>query len=185
MTLAPNRVRLLALALIALVAAAALGAGTGRATAAPKAAKPKAQAGQTITDLVVASTKGNPAEFKTLLMLVKKAGLAKTLAGPGPFTVFAPTDKAFAKVPKSTLNKLLKNRKLLRSVLLYHVVSGKVMAADVVKLTKATTVNGKDIAIKVRNGSVYLNGKTRVIKTDIEASNGIVHVINKVLLPPA
>ena len=123
--------------------------------------------------------------FSTLVSLVKKAGLAKTLSS-GEFTVFAPTNAAFKKVPKATLDKLAKDKKLLKSVLTYHAVAGTVKAADVVKLNgkSVKTVNGKKLKIKVSGGNVFLNGSTKVTKTDIEASNGVIHVINKVLIPP-
>ncbi|WP_411276946.1 fasciclin domain-containing protein [Gaiella sp.] len=126
-------------------------------------------------------------QFKTLASLLTSAGLVKTLQGKGPFTVFAPTDAAFAKVPKATLAKLGKNKALLKSVLLYHVVKGNVPASKVVTLDgkSVKTVNGAAVKISVRGGKVYLNGSTLVTKTDIKASNGTIHVINKVLLPPA
>lgn len=123
-------------------------------------------------------------QFKTLTSLVQQAGLAGTLSGKGRYTVFAPTDAAFAKVPKSTLKALAKDKAKLRSVLLYHVVKGNVTAARVVKLTSATTLAGPKINIQVRGGSLFLNGSTKVVKTDVLASNGTIHVINKVLLPP-
>ncbi len=127
-------------------------------------------------------------QFKTLTSLVKSAGLAGALSKKGAnLTVFAPTDAAFAKVPKATLNKLAKDKKALQAVLLYHVVKGKVPASKVVTLNgkSATTLNGAPVKIAVRGGSVFLNGSTKVIATDVKASNGIIHVINKVLLPPA
>jgi uncharacterized surface protein with fasciclin (FAS1) repeats len=124
-------------------------------------------------------------QFKTLASLLTSAGLVTTLQSKGPFTVFAPTDAAFAKVPKATLAKLGKDKALLKSVLLYHVVKGNVPAGKVVTLKSAGTVNGKPVAITVKGGKVYLNGSTLVTKTDIKASNGTIHVINKVLLPPA
>ena len=124
-------------------------------------------------------------QFKTLASLLTSAGLVTTLQSKGPFTVFAPTDAAFAKVPKATLAKLGKDKALLKSVLLYHVVKGNVPASKVVTLNKAGTVNGKPVSITVKGGKVYLNGSTLVTKTDIKASNGTIHVINKVLLPPA
>jgi uncharacterized surface protein with fasciclin (FAS1) repeats len=147
---------------------------------APATAKPTAN-----PDIV--GTAVGAGQFKTLASLLTSAGLVKTLQGKGPFTVFAPTDAAFAKVPKATLNKLAKDKKLLQSVLTYHVVAGKVPAKTVVTLSgkSAKTVNGAPVKIAVRNGKVYLNGSTQVTKTDIKASNGIIHVINKVLLPPA
>ena len=113
------------------------------------------------------------------------AGLVDTLKGAGPFTVFAPTDEVFAKFPAGTIDTLLKpeNKQKLTYILLYHVVSGKVMAADVVKLTSAQTVLGKDVTITVKDGKVFLNDTVQVIITDIEASNGVIHVIDAVLLP--
>jgi uncharacterized surface protein with fasciclin (FAS1) repeats len=123
--------------------------------------------------------------FSTLVTAIKAAGLVKTLESKGPFTVFAPTNAAFAAVPKATLAKLLepKNKAALIKVLTYHVVAGKVTAAQVVKLHSAKTVEGQKITIKVKHGSVFLNGTTKVVKTNIRASNGIIHVINKVLIP--
>ncbi|HRJ27006.1 MAG TPA: fasciclin domain-containing protein [Fimbriimonadaceae bacterium] len=121
--------------------------------------------------------------FKTLASLLTSAGLVDTLKGKGPFTVFAPTDAAFAKVPKATLEALGKDKKALTKVLTYHVVSGNVMAKDVVKLKKAKTVQGQDVTIRVHNGKVRLNGNVNVVKTDIVATNGVIHVIDGVLLP--
>jgi uncharacterized surface protein with fasciclin (FAS1) repeats len=122
-------------------------------------------------------------DFKTLVKLVKAAGLAKTLSGNTKYTVFAPTDAAFAKVPKKTLKALGANKAALKQVLLYHVVKGSVAARKVVKLKSAKTVEGSRVRIKVRKGNVYLNGKTKVTTADVRASNGIIHVINKVLIP--
>ena len=133
----------------------------------------------TITDLVVAGD-----QFDTLETAVTTAGLAATLAGPGPFTVFAPTDDAFAKLPAGTLDALLADPTKLGDILKYHVVAGKIDAAQVVTLTKATTLEGKDIAIEVKDGGVVLNGSVKVTTTDIQADNGIIHVIDAVLLPP-
>jgi len=123
--------------------------------------------------------------FKTLAAALTAAGLIDTLKGAGPFTVFAPTDEAFAKLPAGTIDELLKpeNKQKLTDMLLYHVVSGKVMAADVVKLTSAPTVLGKDVTITVKDGQVFLNDTVQVIITDIETSNGVIHVIDAVLLP--
>ena len=121
--------------------------------------------------------------FKTLVAAVKAAGLVDTLKGKGPFTVFAPTDEAFAKLPAGTVEKLLKpeNKKMLTDILTYHVVSGKVMAADV-KTMEAKTVQGSSAAIKVADGKVTID-KANVVKTDIEASNGVIHVIDAVIMP--
>jgi uncharacterized surface protein with fasciclin (FAS1) repeats len=123
-------------------------------------------------------------QFKTLTKLVKSAGLARTLSGRTKYTVFAPTDAAFAKVPKSTLTALAKNRAQLRRVLLYHVVPGVVTARQATKLRSARTAEGARIRIRVRNGRVFVN-RARVIKADVKASNGVIHVINRVLLPPS
>lgn len=122
--------------------------------------------------------------FKTLTKLVTKAGLAGTLSQPGPYTVFAPTDAAFRKLPKSTLKSLAKNKAKLRAVLLYHVVAGKVPSSEVVTMKSVKTVNGKSVRIRTSNGSVYVN-TARVTKPDVNASNGVIHVINRVLIPPA
>jgi uncharacterized surface protein with fasciclin (FAS1) repeats len=121
-------------------------------------------------------------DFNTLVTAVKAAGLVETLKGEGPFTVFAPTDAAFAKVPTDTLNALLADKAALANVLTYHVVAGKVMAADVVKLTSAETVQGQAVSIEVKDGKVYVDG-AQVVTTDIKASNGVVHVIDAVILP--
>ncbi len=135
----------------------------------------------TIVDVAVADGR-----FTTLVAAVEAAGLVETLSGEGPFTVFAPTDDAFAALPAGTLDSLLlpENKQQLTDILTYHVVSGKVMAADVVTLTSAPTVLGKDITITVKDGKVYLNDTVQVIITDVEASNGVIHVIDAVLLPP-
>lgn len=120
--------------------------------------------------------------FNTLVAAVKAAGLAETLSGPGPFTVFAPTDEAFAQIPEADLNALLADKEALTAVLTYHVVSGAVRSADVVKLSSAETVNGQSVRIKTMDGKVMIDGAT-VVSADIEASNGIIHVIDKVILP--
>ena len=122
--------------------------------------------------------------FKTLVAAVKAADLVDTLKGKGPFTVFAPTDEAFAKLPAGTLESLLKpeNKKKLIAVLTYHVVPGKVMAKDVVKLTEAKTVQGSSVKIAVKEGKVRVDN-ANVVKTDIETSNGVIHVIDAVILP--
>jgi uncharacterized surface protein with fasciclin (FAS1) repeats len=121
-------------------------------------------------------------QFKTLTKLVKQAGLAGALQAKGPFTVFAPTDAAFAKVPKATLAALAKDKAKLRAVLLYHVAKGKLTAAKVVKLHSVKTLNGQSLKVRVTHGTVTIGG-ARVITADIGASNGVIHVINKVLIP--
>ncbi len=123
-------------------------------------------------------------KFSTLVAAVKAAGLVETLKGEGPFTVFAPTDEAFAKLPKGTVESLLKpeNKDKLIAILTYHVVPGKVMAKDVVKLSEAKTVQGTAVKIAVKGGKVSIDG-ANVVKTDIETSNGVIHVIDAVILP--
>jgi len=125
-------------------------------------------------------------DFTTLVAAVKAAGLVETLKGKGPFTVFAPTNAAFDKLPKGTVESLLKpeNKGKLVAILTYHVVGAKVMAADAIKLDKATTVNGADFTIGLKDGKVMLNGKSEVVKTDLVGSNGVIHVIDTVLMPP-
>jgi uncharacterized surface protein with fasciclin (FAS1) repeats len=124
--------------------------------------------------------------FATLVAAVQAAELVDTLKGEGPFTVFAPTDDAFAALPAGTLDSLLlpENKQQLTDILLYHVVSGNVMAADVVGLTSAPTVLGQDVTVTIRDGKVFLNDNVQVIITDIETSNGVIHVLDAVLLPP-
>lgn len=124
-------------------------------------------------------------DFTTLVKALKAAELVETLQGDGPFTVFAPTDEAFKALPSGALDNLLQpeNKDKLKTVLLHHVVSGKVMAADVVKLDEAETVAGQSIDIKTEGDTVMLNGTIKVIKTDIPADNGVIHVIDGVLLP--
>jgi len=124
--------------------------------------------------------------FRTLVAAVQAAGLVDVLKGDGPFTVFAPTDEAFAALPEGTVENLLKpeNRDQLVAILTYHVVPGRVAAADVVKLNEAKTVQGQSVAIQVTDGTVMVDEAT-VVTTDIEASNGIIHVIDRVILPAA
>ena len=120
--------------------------------------------------------------FNTLVKAVKAADLVETLSGEGPFTVFAPTDDAFAKIPAETLEALVNNKDKLTAVLTYHVVPAKVMASDVVKMKSAKTVNGNELTISVNEGTVKVDN-AKVIKTDIVCSNGIIHVIDTVVLP--
>ena len=152
----------------AAVAALALAAGSN----------PQAQ-GKDIVDTAVAA-----GSFKTLAAALQAAGLIETLKGKGPFTVFAPTDEAFAKLPAGTVESLLKpeNKARLTAILTYHVVSGKVMAADVVKLKEAKTVQGESAKVMVMGGKVMVDN-ANIVKTDIAASNGVIHVIDSVLMP--
>ena len=134
---------------------------------------------QTVVDIAV----GNP-DFSTLVAALKAAGLVDTLSGAGPFTVFAPSNAAFAKLPAGTLDNLLKpeNKAQLTAILTYHVVAGKVLAADVVKLSSAKTVQGGEVAISV-NGSAVKVDAANVVSTDIVGSNGVIHVIDSVIMP--
>jgi uncharacterized surface protein with fasciclin (FAS1) repeats len=166
-----NRIR----TTIVLLVVAALSAAPG-AFASPSTAS-RSEGEQNIVQTALAA--GN---FTTLASLLTKAGLVDTLSTGGPFTVFAPTDAAFAKVPKATLDSLAANPAQLKSVLLYHVVSGRVTGADVVKLDSAKTLEGSSLAIKVQNGSVYVDW-AKVTTPDVAASNGVIHVIDSVLLP--
>ena len=151
------------------------------ATEAPTTEAPttEAPAAMDIVDTAVAA-----GDFTTLVAAVEAAGLVDTLKGEGPFTVFAPTDAAFAALPEGTVEALLEDIPALTEILLYHVVAGRVPAADVVGLTKATTVQGSDVAVTVNGASVMLN-TSNVTVTDIETSNGIIHVIDAVLIPGA
>jgi uncharacterized surface protein with fasciclin (FAS1) repeats len=144
------------------------------------AAPARAQQTKDIVDTAVAA-----GSFTTLAKALTAADLVGTLRGPGPFTVFAPTDEAFAKLPAGTLDSLLKpeNKATLQRVLTYHVVPGKVPAADVMKVSSAKAVSGDSLPIAV-SGSTVMVDKARVVKTDIAASNGVIHVIDTVLLPP-
>jgi len=156
------------LAVVFGVAVATAGASTSTAT--------RSQTGNIVQTAAAAG------QFKTLTALLTKAGLVSTLEGKGPYTVFAPTDAAFAKVPKATLAALGNDKAKLRAVLLYHVVKGKVTAAQAMKLHSATTLEGKSVSIRVSGGKVIVGGAT-VVKADVAASNGVIHVINKVLIP--
>jgi uncharacterized surface protein with fasciclin (FAS1) repeats len=159
--------RYIAVAAIAVVSVAAM---------APSAGALSQREGDIVT------TAAGAGQFKTLLMLAKHAGLVGALEGKGPLTVFAPTDAAFAKVPKATLAALAHNRKELRAVLLYHVLKGRITAAKLVKRHWVKTLNGQSLRVRVKNGVVTVGG-VRVIKTNVAASNGVIHVINGVLIP--
>lgn len=132
----------------------------------------------------IVETAVSAGSFKTLTAALEAAGLVETLKGKGPFTVFAPTDEAFAKLPEGTVKSLLKpeNKQNLTAILTYHVVAGNVKAADVIKLSSAKTLNGQSVIIKVVGGKVLINGAT-VVKADIAATNGTIHVIDTVLMP--
>ena len=148
---------------------------------APTAAMADDAAQKDIVDTAVAN-----GQFKTLAAALNAAGLVNTLKGPGPFTVFAPTDDAFAKLPPGTLDDLLKpeNKGKLTAILTYHVVPGAVTSRQVTNLKEAKTVNGSMLQVSTRDGKVMINNAD-VVKPDIETSNGVIHVIDAVLLPPA
>ncbi len=154
-----------------------LAAIAAMAVASPSSASPR-------TESNIVGTAVAAGDLTTLTKLLKSAGLATMLRQKGPYTVFAPTDAAFAKVPKATLNALMMDRAKLKAVLLYHVVAGKLTAKDVAELNTAKTANGKTVTIRVTGGNVYVND-AKVIKTDVMATNGIIHVVNRVLIPPA
>ena len=136
----------------------------------------------------IVDTAAGADNFKTLVAAVKAAGLVETLKGEGPFTVLAPTDEAFAKLPEGTVESLLKpeNKDKLVAILKYHVIPAKAMAADVVQLDgkDVKTAEGSSAKVAVKDGAVMING-AKVVKTDIECTNGVIHVIDTVLLPPA
>ncbi len=146
---------------------------------------PSTTAVEAVTENTIVQVASEAGAFETLLAAAEAAGLVDTLQGDGPFTVFAPTDEAFAALPEGTLDALLEDPEALADILLYHVVSGEVLAADVVGLDAATTVQGSDIAIEVVDGGVVLNGSANVVTTDVDASNGVIHIIDAVILPPS
>lgn len=155
-------------------------AGAALALAAvPVAAQQTGSGAGTIVEVAVGA-----GQFKTLAAALEAAGLVETLQGAGPFTVFAPTDEAFAALPAGTLEALLADREKLTAILTYHVVPGRVMAADVAGLESAATVNGAYISIEIANGAVMVGG-ARVLQADITASNGVIHVIDRVIIPPS
>jgi uncharacterized surface protein with fasciclin (FAS1) repeats len=161
--------RITAITALALGLLAPVSVSTVTAQAAP--------APSTIVDVAIGA-----GSFKTLVKALETAGLVETLRGKGPFTVFAPTDAAFAKLPAGTVETLLADPAKLRAILTYHVLPGEVKAAKVVGLQSATTVNGQEIRIRVDGGQVYA-GDARVTATDVSASNGVIHVVDTVLLP--
>jgi len=157
------------------VAAVAVGA----LASAPSGASPAAPATAKSNIVETAVAAGN---FDTLVSLVKQAGLAETLSAKGPYTVFAPTDAAFEKVPKKTLNALGEDKAMLKSVLLYHVAEGRLPAKRVIKRSSIKTLNGQRVRVRVARGNVFVN-KSKVVTADVRASNGIIHAVNRVLIP--
>ena len=171
-----KRTILLSIAAFAVVVAACSPA------ASPTPAPTPTPAAEEMGDIVAVATEAGT--FTTLLTAAAAAGLVETLQGEGPYTVFAPTDEAFAALPEGTLDSLLADPEALKDILLYHVVSGEVTSDQVVELTEATTVQGAPIAISVMDGTVTLNDSAKVVTADVQASNGVIHVIDAVLLPP-
>ena len=160
------------LALSAVTAVAVTGMIAGATADTPRAS----------ADKNVVETAGAAGKFKTLASLLKRAGLVRTLQGTGPYTVFAPTDAAFATVPDATLARLGRDKAALRTVLLLHVAEGRLTAAKLTKRRSVKTLNGQRLAIRVRGGKVFVGG-ARVVTANVTASNGVIHAINKVLLP--
>jgi uncharacterized surface protein with fasciclin (FAS1) repeats len=170
-----SRIRTIIAVFAATAVAVAVAGPAGSGTAA-------AESIQTGADKNIVRTAASAGNFKTLISLLKQAGLARTLRGKGPYTVFAPTDAAFAKVPDATLQTVAADKARLRSVLLYHVAKGKLSAATVAKRRSVKTLNGQRVAIRVRANRVFVGG-ARVISPDVGASNGVIHAINRVLIP--
>jgi uncharacterized surface protein with fasciclin (FAS1) repeats len=168
---------------LALAALTACGGAPKDDTAAMDASSADAMAdASTMQDIV--GTAVAAGSFNTLAAALTAAGLVETLQGPGPFTVLAPTDEAFAKIPEADLQALLADKDALTKVLTYHVIAGNVPSSDVVNLTEATTVEGRKITIAVVDGKVVINGTSTVVTPDVAASNGVIHVIDAVLMPP-
>ncbi len=174
----------LVISALSLLAFSSLTFAEDKKDTAPGTAQNTAQK-DTEKDIVqTATAAGN---FKTLVSALQAAGLDETLKGNGPFTVFAPTDEAFAKLPAGTLDDLMKpeNKEKLANILKYHVVSGKVMAASAMTMDKATALNKQDIKLATMDKNLVLNGTAKVTTPDLEASNGVIHVVDSVILPPA
>lgn len=182
-----NPIRFATVVALVALTAAACGSSDSKSDSADKPAKETttttSPAPATADQTIVEIASGNP-DFSTLVTAVTKAGLVETLSGPGPFTVFAPTNAAFAAIPADQLNAILADKAQLTKILTYHVVPGAVMAADLQPEQMVKTVEGQDLDIKVTNGAATVNG-CNIVKTDIEASNGVIHVVDCVLLPPA
>jgi transforming growth factor-beta-induced protein len=171
--------------LIALLALGLVAAACGDDDATPTTVAPVTDEGAPMEVGTIPEVAAEAGSFTTLLTAVEAAGLSETLSGAGPFTVFAPTDAAFAALPEGTLEGLLGDIPALTDILLYHVVGGEVLAEQVVGLDSAATVQGSDIEFTIDAGNVLLNGDATVVTTDIEASNGVIHVIDAVILPPS
>jgi uncharacterized surface protein with fasciclin (FAS1) repeats len=176
--------RLAAVVAMVALAAAACGSSDSKSDS-PSTSKPVKEASSApATDKTIVVVASENKDFSTLVSAVTKAGLVETLSGPGPFTVFAPTNAAFAAIPADQLNAILADKAQLTKILTYHVVPGEVMASDLKPEQMVKTVEGQDLDIKVTNGAATVNG-CNIVKTDIKASNGVVHVVDCVLIPPA
>ncbi len=167
----------------ALAALTACG-GASQDEAAPMEDAAATAAAEPAPAMDIIGTAAAAGSFNTLATALTAAGLVETLQGPGPFTVLAPTDEAFAKIPEADLQALLADKDALTKVLTYHVIAGNVPSSDVVNLTEATTVEGRNITIAVVDGKVVINGTSTVVTPDVTASNGVIHVIDAVLMPP-
>jgi transforming growth factor-beta-induced protein len=170
-----KRTLLISLAAVALVVSAC-------STAASPTPEPATPTPAPAGDIVTVATEAGV--FTTLLKAATAAELVETLQSAGPFTVFAPTDEAFAALPEGTLDALLADPEALKKVLLYHVVEGKVTSDQIVGMTTVTSVEGSPIAISVKDGTVYLNDSAKVVTADVMTSNGVIHIIDAVILPP-
>lgn len=171
------------LAIVGIVAVSCIGTARADNCAGDKNTDKRGSAQQvSAKQMDLVETAAAAGSFKTLITAVKAAGLEETLKGKGPFTVFAPTDEAFAKLPAGTVEALLADKAKLTAILTYHVVAGKVMAADAIKLTEAKTVNGQSFKIKAGKDGVMIDN-AKVVTTDIMTSNGVIHVIDSVILP--
>ena len=168
-----------------LMSALALAIAACSTTAASPSSSPSPEPSEAAMTKDIVATATEAGSFSTLLAAAEAAGLVETLQGEGPYTVFAPTDEAFAALPEGTLDSLLADPEALKEILLYHVVPGQVTAEQVVGLTSADTVQGSPISIAVEDGTVLLNESAKVVTTDVLASNGVIHVIDQVILPPA
>jgi uncharacterized surface protein with fasciclin (FAS1) repeats len=182
-----HRRPLRALAAVGLAVVGLVFAGCGGNDSEAQGGPTSTQAGMTTAMMEksnVVETAVAAGDFTTLTSLLKRAGLAETLAGEGPFTVFAPTDEAFEAVPQETLDALAEDREMLRAVLLYHVVEGEARASDVASMRSAETLNGDSVRLRASGDTVRVDA-ARVVKADVIASNGVIHVIDEVLIPSA
>ena len=179
-----NSLKITAAALLVSLTLAACGSSSDDSSSSSDTkAKPSSTTMAAASETIVDIASANP-DFSTLVSAVTEAGLVETLSGDGPFTVFAPTNEAFAKIPQDQLDAILADQAKLKSILTYHVIAGKVLSTDLKPEQSVATVEGQNVDIKVADGTATING-CNIVKTDIEASNGVIHVIDCVLVPPA